>query len=286
MLLVLIVPLTLAVSTIVDHADDFVDSLKTAIKVGVPPPPHWIAEVPVVGRRLASQWQELAGTSQEQLAAMVAPYGRAIAEWFVAEIGSLGVVALQFLLTMAVAASLYAKGETVAVGVRRFARRLAGERGDQAAVLAGQAIRAVALGIVVTAVVQAVAAGIGFALCGVPYGMVLTAIVFTFCMVQLGPLLVMLPACAWLYWSGHPVAATVLLAWSVVVGVVDNVLRPILIRRGADLPLPVIIAGAIGGVVSFGVVGLFVGPVVLAVTYRLVEWWIADIDRAPAEAVV
>ena len=286
MLLVLIVPLTLAATTIVDHADDVAASVRTVINTGFPPPPQWVVDLPMVGQRLAGQWQQLADISQEELTALAAPYARGLAEWFVAQIGGVGVLALQFLLTMVVAGSLYATGETAAIGVRRFARRLAGDRGDQAAVLAAQAIRAVALGIVVTALVQAVAAGIGFAVCGVPYGVVLTALVFALCMVQLGPFFVMLPAAAWLYWGGHPVSAAVLLVWTVVVGVVDNVLRPILIRRGADLPLPLIIAGAIGGVISLGVIGLFVGPVVLAVTYRLLEWWTADIDRAPAEARV
>jgi predicted PurR-regulated permease PerM len=146
-------------------------------------------------------------------------------------------------------------------------------------VLAGQAIRAVALGVVVTAIVQSTAAGIGLAVSGVPYVTVLTAVIFMLCIAQLGPVLVLAPAVAWLYWSGDPVWGTVLLVWTVFVGVLDNVLRPILIKRGADLPLLLIFAGVIGGLVSFGIIGLFVGPVVLAVTYRLLESWVANIDH-------
>ena len=169
--------------------------------------------------------------------------------------------------------------------MRRFARRLAGERGEGAVVLAGQATRAVALGVVVTAIVQSAAAGIGLAVCGIPYATVLTAIVFVLCIAQLGPILVLLPAVVWLYWSGQPVWGTVLLVWTLVVGTLDNVLRPILIRRGADLPLLLILAGVIGGLVSFGIIGLFVGPVVLAVTYRLLGSWVADVDRPAAAGV-
>jgi len=146
-------------------------------------------------------------------------------------------------------------------------------------VLAGQAIRAVALGVVVTAIVQSTAAGIGLAVSGVPYVAVLTAVIFMLCIAQLGPVLVLAPAVGWLYWSGDPVWGTVLLVWTVLVGGLDNVLRPILIKRGADLPLLLIFAGVIGGLVSFGIIGLFVGPVILAVTYRLLESWVADIDR-------
>jgi predicted PurR-regulated permease PerM len=99
------------------------------------------------------------------------------------------------------------------------------------------------------------------------------------CIAQLGPILVLAPAVGWLYWSGDAVWGTVLLVWTVLVGALDNVLRPILIRRGADLPLLLIFAGVIGGLISLGIIGLFVGPVVLAVTYRLLESWIADVDH-------
>jgi predicted PurR-regulated permease PerM len=163
-------------------------------------------------------------------------------------------------------------------GVRRFARRLAEERGDSTIVLAGQAIRAVALGVVVTAVAQSTLAGIGLAVAGIPYAAVLTAIIFILCIAQLGPTLVLAPAVGWLYWSGDPVWGTVLLVWTVIVGTMDNFLRPILIKRGADLPLLLIFVGVIGGLISMGVIGLFVGPAVLAVTYRLLESWTAEID--------
>jgi predicted PurR-regulated permease PerM len=187
---------------------------------------------------------------------------------------------LQFLLIVLITAILYATGETVARGVRRFARRLADERGEDSVVLAGQAIRAVALGVVVTAVVQSTIAGIGLAVVGIPYAAVLTAIIFILCIAQLGPTLILAPAVVWLYWTGDPLWGTVLLVWTVIVGTMDNFLRPILIRRGADLPLLLILVGVIGGLISMGVIGLFVGPTVLAVTYRLLESWIEDIDRA------
>ncbi len=278
MLLVILLPLVLAVGTIVAHAGDMTGWVASASHAALPVPPAWVAKVPLVGAKLADEWRRLAATSHDELATQASGYALGVAQWFVGQIGGLGLLFLQFLLTIAIAVLLYSTGEQAAEGARRFARRLAGDRGDQAVVLAGQAIRAVALGITGTALVQSIGAGIGLAVAGVPYAGVLTSIVFVLCMVQLGPLLVMVPAVGWLYWSGYPAWATGLLVWSIVVGAVDNVLRPLLIRRGADLPLPLIFAGAIGGLVSLGVIGLFVGPVVLAVTYRLLEWWIADID--------
>ncbi len=129
---------------------------------------------------------------------------------------------------------LYWRGEQVAQGIRHFATRLAGVRGDAAVLLAAQAIRAVALGVVVTALVQAVLGGIGLAVSGVPYATLLTVLMILSCLVQLGPLPVLIPAIIWLYWTGDTTWGTVLLVWSGVVGTLDNVIRPMLIRMGAD----------------------------------------------------
>jgi predicted PurR-regulated permease PerM len=283
MLLLLVVPLVLAVGTIVDYADDIVEWAQAAVSAGVPSPPEWVGRMPLIGPRLARQWQQLAATGREDLAMQAAPYVRTGVLWVAGRAGDFGALLVHFLLTVVIAAILYATGETAARGVRRFARRLAGERGDASVVLAGQAIRAVALGVVVTALVQSAAAGIGLVIVGVPYAAVLTAIILILCIAQLGPLFVLGPAVFWLYWSGDAVRGTVLLVWSLPVGVLDNILRPMLIKRGADLPLLLIFAGVIGGLVSFGIIGLFVGPVILAVTYRLLESWTADIDQPSGE---
>ena len=285
MLLVIVLPLVLAVGTIAAHANEMSAWVASATRGSFPTAPAWVAQIPIVGSKLASEWQRLAATSQEELATQASGYGVVVVQWFLGQVGGLGLLFVQFLLTMAIAVLLYSTGEQAAEGARRFARRLAGERGDQAVVLAGQAIRAVALGITGTALAQSVASGIGLAVAGVPFAGVLTSIIFVLCMVQLGPFLVLAPAIAWLYWSGHSAWASALLAWAIVIIGMDNVLRPLLIRRGADLPLPLILAGAIGGLVSLGVIGLFVGPVVLAVTYRLLEWWIAEIDAPPAPGI-
>ena len=284
MLLLLVVPLALAVGTIVDSADDIVRWASAAMSAGVPRPPEWLERIPLLGSRLVQRWREVAATGHEELARQAAPYARTAVQWVAGRAGEFGALLVHFLLTVLIAAILYTTGETAARGVRRFASRLAGDRGDGAVLLAGQAVRAVALGVVVTALIQTVAAGIGLAIVGFPYAAVLTAIILILCIAQLGPLLVLGPAVFWLYWSGDSVWGTVLLIWSVPVGVLDNFLRPMLIKRGADLPLLLIFAGVLGGLVSFGIIGLFVGPVILAVTYRLLESWIADIDRPAPEA--
>ena len=165
----------------------------------------------------------------------------------------------------------------------RFARRLGGDEGGRVVILAGQAVRAVALGVVVTALAQAALAGIGLAIAGVPFAAPLTVVMFLLSIAQLGPLPVLVPAVAWLYFQEATGWGTFLLVWSIVVGTMDNFLRPVLIRKGADLSLLLVFAGVLGGLMSFGLVGLFIGPVVLAVAQKLVAAWLAA-EPAPADA--
>ena len=193
-----------------------------------------------------------------------------------AEAGNFGLVGLQFLLTVVISAILYMSGDKAARYVRRFGRRLAGERGDQVVRLAGQAIRGVALGVVVTALVQSVLGGIGLAIAGVPFAGVLTAVMLMLALAQIGPLPVLAAALVWLWWSGQTGWFAALLVWTIVVGSLDNILRPVLIKRGADLPLLLIFAGVIGGLFAFGLLGLFVGPVLLAVAYTLLDAWVQE----------
>jgi predicted PurR-regulated permease PerM len=171
---------------------------------------------------------------------------------------------------------MYAGGERATAAAQRFGYRLAGERGEQSVLLAGQAIRSVALGVVVTAIAQSVLGGVGIALAGVPFAPVLTAIMFMLCIAQLGPLPVLVPVVIWLYWSGESGWGTFALVWTIVVGSLDSILRPFLIRKGAHLPLVLLLAGVIGGLIAFGLVGIFLGPVVLAVGYTLLQSWMAE----------
>jgi len=131
--------------------------------------------------------------------------------------------------------------------------------------------------------VQSILGGIGLAISGIPAATLLTVVMFIFCLAQLGPLLVLIPAIIWLYWTGDTTWGTVLLVWSCVVGTLDNFLRPALIRMGADLPLILILSGVIGGLLAFGMIGLFIGPVVLAVSYRLVSAWVNEAPEPTAD---
>jgi predicted PurR-regulated permease PerM len=282
LLLFLVVPLYLGISTIVENSDRMVELVKGGLERPLPEPPGWLRSLPLVGTRLEAKWLALSAAEPGSLGAQLAPYGRDALRFILDRAGSLGGTVVQFLLTVIICGILYTGGEGAATGVRRFFRRLAGDRGEGAVELAGKAVRAVALGVVVTAVVQTTLAGIGLAVAGIPHAGLLTAIVLVLCIAQIGPLLVMAPAVIWLYSTGSTGWGTALLVWSVGVVSIDNILRPVLIKKGADLPLLLIFAGVIGGLVGFGVIGLFIGPAVLAVAYTLTTSWIADLDREPA----
>jgi predicted PurR-regulated permease PerM len=280
--MVFVVPFALAIATIVDHADQIVSWAKGLATYSLPPPPDWLGKLPLGGSKLNEAWQEVSAVGPGGLRARLVPYAGAIVKWFAEQAGTLGGMFVQFLLTVVIAAVLFSTGETAARGVRRFARRLAGQQGEDAAVLAARTIRGVALGIVLTALIQSTLAGIGFAVAGVPAAAVLAAVIFILALAQLPPFLVMVPAVIWLYWKGDPVWGTVLLVWTVAVSAIDNVVRPLLIRKGVDLPLLLIFSGVIGGLIAFGIIGLFIGPVVLAAAYRLIEAWVAGGEGEPA----
>ena len=283
LLLILVVPLYLGVHALVANADDFVVWLQSLQTWTLPQPPAWIARAPLFGAKLDAHWRELADRGPAQLAEGIAPHARELAHWLVRQAGGLGSLVLHFLLTTTLAAILFARGERASEGVRHFARRLAGTQGEQAALLAAQAVRAVALGVVLTAVVQSALVGLGFAVVRVPFAAVLTAFAFMLSVAQIGPLPLLIGVVIWVYTHHGGGWGTVYLVWAVLCATIDNVIRPVLIKRGANLPLLLIFAGVIGGLIAFGVIGLFIGPVVLAVAYRLlIELMDRDREAAPA----
>lgn len=284
LLLLFVLPLTMAISTIAANANEVTTWVKSLISQGPPQVPEWLGRLPFVGSRVTAAWNAQVASGVAGLEAEIAPYAKQVTGWVFAQAGVVGALTLQFLLTVVIAGLMYAQGEAAAATVRQFGRKLGGQRGEDAVILAGQAIRGVALGVGVTAIVQAVMGGIGLAIAGVPFAALLTAVMFMFCLVQIGPTLVLAPAVIWVFWSGSTGWGVFLLVWTLIVGTMDNFLRPWLIKRGADLPLLLIFAGVIGGLFAFGLVGIFVGPVMLAVSYTLLEAWLADPEPHAAEA--
>ena len=282
LLLVLIVPLFAAIGTIVAHVDDIVGWAKGLRDFKLPAPPSWLASLPLIGERVVAGWHDVASEGMQIVAERLAPYAGGLTAWFVSQLGNLGALFLQFVLTVIASAVLYAHGEDAADWTLRFGARLGGSRGENAVRLSALAIRSVARGVVVTAFVQAAIGGVGLWIAGVPLATLLTALMFLLAVAQIGAVPVLLLATIWLYWSGSPGMGTFLLVVTVVAGVLDNILRPLLIKQGAaELPLLLIFVGVIGGLVSFGLIGIFIGPMVLAVTHTLLRAWLYDGEMGP-----
>ena len=240
MTLLLVMVFIIPIALLVNSIVDGSGPLIKAISSGdmTLPDLAWLNTIPVIGAKLYAGWHNLLDMGGTAIMAKVRPYIGTTTTWFVGQAAHIG----RFMV-----------------------------------LLAAQAIRAVALGVVVTALVQAVLGGIGLAVSGVPYATLLTVLMILSCLVQLGPLPVLIPAIIWLYWTGDTTWGTVLLVWSGVVGTLDNVIRPMLIRMGADLPLILILSGVIGGLIAFGMIGLFIGPVLLAVSWRLFAAWVEEV---------
>ena len=234
-LLVLVLPLSLATGTIVSNAGEIVEWAASGAVV------HHAATARVAGHAARRRDAGRGGCGRRSRPVPWATSRRRRrhtpprrSPWMAGTLRSLGGLLVQFLLTLAIAAVMYAKGESAADGLLRFGRHLAGEPGDRVVRLAAQAIRGVALGVVVTAMVQAALASVGLAIAGVPFAALLAVVTFVFCIAQLGPALVLFPSVAWLYWQGATGTATALLLWTLVVVALDNVLRPILMTRGRE----------------------------------------------------
>lgn len=277
LLLLFVVPLAVAIVTIVQNADQIVAWGK--LVTGYRPdkqPPAWLLGVPLLGAKLGALWEQAVAAGLDGVMQRLQPYAGNLTKWFVAEVGSVGFLLVQFLLTAIIAGILWASGEEAADQVRRFAQRLAGERGASTVKLAGDAIRGVALGVGVTALVQAILGGIALAIVDIPFAGLLSALMFMLCIAQVGPAPVLVPAVVWIFYDGQIGWGIFLAVATAIITTLDNVLRPALIRMGADLPLLLIFSGVIGGLLAFGLVGIFVGPVVLAVGYMLLEAWMDE----------
>ncbi len=191
---------------------------------------------------------------------------------------------MQFVLAILIAGALLANSEAAGRATRAVANRLAGERGLEFASVAEQTVRSVASGILGVALIQALLAGLGFLVAGVPAAGLLTLICLVFGVIQLGVVIVLIPVVIYLFSTADMVTAVGFLIWAILVAPVDNILKPILLGRGVDVPMLIIFVGAIGGFLNAGIIGLFTGAVVLALGYKLFLAWLAQ-DSTPETAV-
>jgi len=273
--IVVLGPITLLIGTFVSRIPELRELGARVLAGPWPGPPAWLGRLPY-GANLSEHWQQLAAQSSADWADMFKPYITRSAVWVSQHMGTLGGLAFEFLLTLLLVVVFYLHGDTLASLVKRVARRIGGARGEESVVLAANAARAIAAGVVLTALFQAVLGGLGLWVVGAPAAGILTSLMFMLCVMQIGPLPVLVPAIVWLFYSGQIGWGIALSIWAVALSVSDNLLRPWLIQRGARLPFMLILGGVIGGLLAFGVAGIFIGPILLAVVKRLLERWVTE----------
>jgi predicted PurR-regulated permease PerM len=280
--LVLIVPTLLLAGTLVEGVEALARHLADKT-LQVPPPPATVQSWPLIGDPLHRFWL-LASTNLDQALAAIAPQLAAAAQWLLGFVGTVSLGILQFVVAIFIAAALLVN----AVGGGRVARDvatgLAGAQGRSYADLAVQTIRSVARGIIGVALIQSILAGLGFLAVGLPAAGLLALLCLLLSIVQLPVALVLLPAVIYGFTAFDATTAALFTVWCVLVSLIDNVLKPLLLGRGVDLPMLVVFIGAIGGLLSSGILGLFIGPVVLALGYTLVTAWLHSTSLATADA--
>ena len=280
-LAILVVPVTLLTTTLIDG----VHSLTTHFREGtiaVPPPPENIKTWPLIGAPLDRVWN-MAATNLTGLLKSFAPQLREFIPRILSASAGIGLTVVEFILSILVAGALLANASGGAAVTRSLANRLFGEKGPEFQELAGSTIRSVTNGILGVAVIQAVLAGVGFLVVGLPGAGLWTLFFLIAAVVQAGGL-VLIPAIIYVFAIASTTKAVLFLVWCIVVWLMEHVLKPLLLGRGIAVPMVVIFLGAIGGFLALGIIGLFVGAIVLSVGYKLFLAWLEGPVAAKQEA--
>jgi predicted PurR-regulated permease PerM len=269
-------PFVILAFGLADNARQFADAVRNVFGDGLPDLPSWVAGLPLVGDSLDEYWRSFAhdsGRLLEESRALIAPIRKALLSGGGLVMGAL----FQIGLAVLVAFFLFRDGEIAGDKAVRAAERLGGARGRHHLEVAGNTVIGVVYGILGTALAQGVLAGVGFAVAGVPGALLLGLATFFLSIIPVGPPLVWGSATIWLFSQGHLGWAIFMFLWgALVISLVDNFLKPIIISRGSRLPFILVFLGVLGGVIAFGVIGVFIGPTLLAVGYRLISEWIAQ----------
>jgi predicted PurR-regulated permease PerM len=268
---VLIVPAILLGQALVNGIQAVTAHLKEGSLI-VPPPPPTIESWPVIGAPLKSVW-DLASRDLTEAVRIFAPQIKTVLPGLLSATAGLGLMVLQLLLSILVAGVLLANAQAAYEVTCSLASRLFGERGPEFQQLVGATIRSVTFGILGVALIQSAFAAVGFLVVGMP-GVGLWTVIFVFAAVVQAGVLVLIPAVIYVFATTSVTKAVIFLVWCIIVGVMDNLLKPLLLGRGVAVPVVVVFLGAIGGFVAMGVIGLFVGAIVLSVGYKLSLAWL------------
>jgi predicted PurR-regulated permease PerM len=243
--------------------------------VSLPPPSESVKQWPLIGEAIYEFW-ELAFANVRAAIVQIAPQLKPLGTNLLQIAAGGGAAAVKFILSIIVAGFLFAPAPQLVATMRLFARRVASSRGEHFLALAGATIRSVSTGVVGVAILQTALAGLGLSVAGVPGASLISIAILFLAIVQIGPSIVIVPLIVWSWFSMEPRAAFLFTLYMIPVNLFDNVLRPILMARGLATPMLVILIGVIGGVISFGITGLFLGPITLSVIWELFTAWIEE----------
>jgi predicted PurR-regulated permease PerM len=279
---IVVLPLALAAPSGADDVNQLEKVVRDAIQAGLPSAPDWVGQLPVVGPRLAEIWNTWAA----DLSAMVAffqPYFGIAAQFVLGLLLGLASGVLQFLLALFVSFFFFAWGEQLAARIQVLLRRIAGARADRLIEVTGGTVRGVVYGLLGTAVVQGLLTVLGLWVAGVPRPALLGVIAGGMSVLPIGAPAVWIPAAIWLMTSGHTLAGVGLLIYGAVfVSGADYIIRPYFIVRAGKLPVLLSVLGVLGGALAFGLLGIFLGPVLLGMGFALMNEWASEDERAAA----
>lgn len=281
--LVVVLPVTLVVIGFGDSVAPVADAVRKSMRDGLPDLPAWIQGVPIVGERLQAYWMTIANDSTrllQDLARLLEPFKSKL----VAGGLRIGEGLLYLVLSVVLAFFFYRDGDAAAEAYSRALQRIAGARAARLTQVAGGTIRSVVYGILGTALAQAILAAAGLWIAGVPAALLWGTLTFFLSVVPVGPPLVWGGAAIWLFYQSSIGWAVFIVLWGFfLVSGVDNVIKPYLISRGSRLPFILTLLGVLGGALAFGFIGVFLGPLLLALGYRLLQEW-GSVEAAPRPA--
>jgi predicted PurR-regulated permease PerM len=246
--------------------------------IAIPPPPEIIKAWPVIGDKAYAVWQ-LASTNLTELLIQAAPQLKPLGSRLLSTAGSVGINLLKFILAAAISGFLLIPGPALVQSIKNIVVHIAGTRGEEFVDLTGATIRNVSRGIIGIGILQALLAGVGLLLAGVPAAGLFSFLVLLFGILQIGPSIILIPLIVWSWFTMDTRIAVLFTLYMVPVNLLDNLLRP-LVAKGLSTPMPVILIGVLGGTLVHGLIGLFVGPIVLSIAWQLLVVWARDVPKA------
>ena len=243
--------------------------------IAIPPPKETIKAWPMIGGKAYELWQ-LASTNLQALLLEVAPQFKSLGTRLLGAAGSVGINLLKFVLAAVISGFLLVPGPALVHSLKQFLRHVAAERAEAFVDLAGATIRNVSRGVIGIAMLQALLAGIGLLFAGIPAAGLFSFLVLLLGIVQIGPSIVLIPVIIWVWFTMDTMTATLFTAYMLPVNLIDNVLRPLVLAKGLTTPMPVILVGVIGGTLAHGMIGLFIGPIVLSIVWQLLIVWTSE----------